>query len=645
MCGIYGELSLADGASPDRATIAAMGQRIVHRGPDDDHLHLTNRAALGLRRLAIIDPAGGRQPLYNEDRSVVAVCNGEIYNFRELRAELTRRGHRFRTGSDAEVIPHLYEEFGQGFVARLEGMFGFALWDERSGLFMLGRDRLGIKPVYYARVDGRLAFASEVKALLARPDLTADLDPEALEQFLALGYVPNPYTLFRGVRMLPPGCILTSQAGRLSEDRYWALDTSDKAQRSESAWIEALRAGLDDSIRAQMVSDVPIAAFLSGGIDSSTIVAYMSRHSTEPVKTYAIGYQGSSGAELYNELDYARLVAEAYGTDHHEIVVQPDVIGLLPRLVWHMDAPISDSALITSNLVSEFAAREVKVILSGVGGDELFGGYDRYLLAHYVGLVRRLPGWVRNGILAPAANALPVDRHSRMLNAFRYLRSVLLLANQERGERYHALMEVFSRDQRAALLRQGASGVPDALAALLARTGRLDELDGYFMADIGTQMTDDLLLLTDKMSMAHSLECRVPLLDECLVTLAATMPADLRVRGSQTRYLIRKALRGVVPDQVLDRKKRGFGAPVGAWLKAELGALTGHLLAPAVVEARGLFRPAAVTSLVEAHRGNRADHTDHLFALITLEIWQRLFIDGRSVDDVAGELAAMVAAR
>jgi asparagine synthase (glutamine-hydrolysing) len=642
MCGLYGELSFG-AEPPDPAIARAMGRQLVHRGPDDDGLYHDDRVAMGLRRLSIIDLAGGHRPLFNEDASIALVRNGAIYNVRELRAELIEQGHQFRTGSDAEVLIHLYEQHGNRFVERAEGMFGFALWDRPRRRLLLGRDRLGIKPVYLAALADRLLFASEAKALLAHPQVAAALDPVALQNFLALGYVNGGDSLFRGIRLLAPGHLLVCEDGQSTERQYWALELSPEPDRPAAEWVEAIRAELASSVAAQMVSDVPIAAFLSGGIDSSTIVTLMSRASDAPVKTYSIGYSGSSGADLYNELPYARAIAEACQTEHHEIVVEPNVVGLLPRLVWHMDAPISDSALITSSLVSEFASRDVKVILSGVGGDELFGGYDRYLMSHYVRLVEALPRWLRRSLLAPVARRLPVDRHNRLLNLLRYLRTVVLLAESPRSERYHQLMEIFTRDELAGLLRGGLATETDALARLLARCKGGSDLDRMFLADMQTQLRDDLLLLTDKMSMAHSLECRVPLLDERLVNLAARMPDGMRVRGKATRFAIKQALRGILPDATIDRKKRGFGAPVGAWLKHELQPIVDFLLAPAVIEQRGLFRPAAVDRVVRDHRASRGDYTDHLFALVTLEIWQRIFLDGRSVETVAAELDAAVA--
>lgn len=638
MCGIYGEVSLSAGRTPDRDVVARSGAALVHRGPDDNDLYVTNRVALGLRRLSIIDVGGGRQPLFNEDRTVAAVCNGEIYNFRELRAALTSAGHTFRTGSDAEVVVHLYEEYGDDFVTRLRGMFGFALWDERRQRLVLGRDRLGIKPVYYATTKGAVAFASESKALLSRPDIEVRLDAPALEDFLALGYVPNPHSLFAGIRKLPPGHIAIVENGTVREHAYWQLRMAPRTGVSEEDWTQQIRGALAASVEAQMISDVPLGAFLSGGIDSTMIVHYMAAAALGPVRTYSIGYEESTGGAFYNELGYARDIATRYGTEHKELLVRPEIIALLPGLIWHMDEPTADSAVVTTSLVSQHAARDVKVILSGVGGDELWGGYDRYMMPHYVALIRQVPAWLRRIALGPLSRALPVDRHSRLLNLFRYLRTLTTLADAAPSDRYHQLMQVFGRKQLGGLLAKGQLGGDDALLQLLARYPKEQELNRIFLADAGTQLTDDLLLLSDKMSMAHSLESRVPLLDERLVDLAATVPPELRVNGRHTRYLLKRALRGVIPDVTLDRRKRGFGPPMGGWLKRELEPVLGRLLSPAAVARRGLLRPSVVTRLIDDHRSNRADHTDQLFALITLELWSRLFLDREPVADLAAWL-------
>lgn len=643
MCGIYGEVILSGADRPQEPVVRRMGAAIVHRGPDDDGLYLDERVALGLRRLSIIDIASGHQPIENEDGSVIVVCNGEIYNYRELRDELRAAGHHFRTGSDVEVLVHLYEAHGDAFVTRLRGMFGFALWDRRRQRFLLGRDRLGIKPVYYAQAGRRLAFASESKAILSRPDYSPALDDMALRQFLTLGYVPAPFSMFAGVRKLLPGSMLVIEEGRIEERRYWQFVVEPDRVPDEGQWIAEIRAALNDSIEAQMVSDVPIGAFLSGGVDSSTIVAAMSRFSSSPVKTYAIGYSGTTGAALYNELDYARRIAEKFNTDHHEIEVQPEVIQLLPGLVWHMDEPTADSALITSSLVSEFARRDVKVILSGVGGDELFGGYDRYQLPHLVSRFRAIPGPLRRGLLNPVLGMLPVARHTRLLNLLRAARKVALVADRDSVARYHEVMEVFGSTDLAALLPGGGRPFQSALTDALTRYLGNTDLDQMMAADLATQLPDDLLLLTDKVSMGHSLECRVPLLDERLVDLAARLPSELRVRGRETRYILKKALNGILPAETLHRPKRGFGAPFGAWFTRELSGVMDGLLGQVGLSGRGLVNPDAVRQLIGDHRAHRADHTDHLVALTTLEIWCRLNLDGQQPGAITEQLQFLAA--
>jgi asparagine synthase (glutamine-hydrolysing) len=641
MCGIYGLLQL-DGAAATPDTLRAMGRVTIHRGPDDEGSHVDGPAAIGMRRLSIIDVGGGHQPLTNEDGTLWLVANGEIYNYRELRDALIAKGHTFRTGSDCETILHLYETYGDDCVSHLNGMFAFALWDARRSRLVIGRDRLGVKPLYVCNDGRRLLFASEAKAILAVPGVTTALDPAALSSYLALGYVPSPQSIFRGVTKLPPATLLVAEGGRVSEHRYWRVPTAVDVATSEAQWIERIRARLEESTRMQMVSDVPIGAFLSGGIDSSAVVAFMAKHSDRPVKTYAIGFGGGEAEAYYNELPYARRVAELFGTDHHEIVVQPDVVALLPKLLWHMDEPIADTAFITTYLVSQFAHRDVTVILSGVGGDELFGGYRRYLGSHYQAHFDRLPASLRRAATS-LGRKLPSDRHSPLLNAARLAKGFLSAAGLPIEERYRSYVEVFSEDAATQLLRERRTDGYDALAAAFAHAGTSDELNRMLAVDAETQLPDDLLLLTDKMSMAVSLECRVPLLDHELVELAARMPQGVKIRGGRLKHAMKAALADVLPADILDRKKRGFGAPMGAWLKRDLAPLMANLLSEDAVTARGLFRPAAIDGLVAAHAANKIDGTDRLLALVNLEIWARIYLDRRSAEDVAEELKAHAA--
>jgi asparagine synthase (glutamine-hydrolysing) len=645
MCGIYGILALDGTRRHDVSVLARMGNAIVHRGPDDSGAYEDGGLLLGMRRLSIIDVAGGHQPISSEDGQVVVVCNGEIYNFRELRRALEGAGHRFATNSDTEVAVHAYEEYGDAFLNKLEGMFGFALWDRRRRRLLVARDAIGVKPIYF-RLDGReLMFASEAKALLAVPGVSARLDPSSLAQYLSVGYVSAPNAMFEGMRKLEPGSVLVAEAGSVRTQRYYRLPATIDNIRTEHEWVESVRSEIERAVRDQMVSDVPIGAFLSGGIDSSAVVAFMSRHSSQPVKTYSIGFQGSTGAEMYNELPFARQVARQYGTDHHEIVVQPDVATLLPGLVWHMDEPIADAAFITTYLVSKFARRDVTVILSGVGGDELFGGYKRYLDEHYRALYHRIPAFIRSGMIAPLAGLLPSDRHSRVLNQMRLAKAFLRADTLPFPERYRDYMQVFDAAERAALLRGGVpANFDDCIARAFAQAHSDDPLRQLMDVDFATQLPDDLLLLTDKMSMAVSLECRVPLLDQRLVELAARMPGSLKMRGGELKHVLKRALHGVLPDSILFREKRGFGAPMGAWLRAELAPMLRDLLSREAVRRRGLLEPEAVQATICEHEQQRADRTDHLLALINLEIWCRLYVDGATAADVVEQLKEALAA-
>ena len=641
MCGIYGIFQL-DGRPADPALLPAMARVTVHRGPDDEGFHADGPCAIGMRRLSIIDLAGGRQPLSNAEGTLWLVCNGEIYNFRELRQELETRGHRFKTYSDSEVILHGYAQHGDAFIHKLNGMFGFALWDARRKRLIVGRDRLGIKPIYVYRDAHRLAFASEAKALLTLPGVTAAIDCGALHSYLNLGYVAAPQSIFRGIEKLMPASFLVAEGERVEQHRYWRIPSAMERQVSEAEWIERVRVRLDESVRMQMVSDVPIGAFLSGGIDSSTVVAFMAAHSRQSIRTYAIGFEGATAEEYYNELPYARRVAELFRTDHHEIVVRPDVVALLPRLLWHMDEPLSDTAFITTYLVSQFARQDVTVILSGVGGDELFGGYRRYLGNHYQAYFGRLPGWLRRTASA-LGERLPSDRHSPLLNLSRLAKGFLQSAELPFEERYRAYVQVFPFAEASRFLREDGVTPPDMITAAFARAGSDDALNRMLAVDAETQLPNDLLMLTDKMSMAVSLECRVPLLDHELVELAARMPEEVKIRGGRLKHAMKEAVSGLLPRDILERKKRGFGTPMGAWLKRDLAPLVRKLLSKTVVEGRGLFRYPAVQELIAMHDANRIDGTDRLLALVNLEIWSRIYLDRRTPDDVTTELKAMLA--
>jgi asparagine synthase (glutamine-hydrolysing) len=638
MCGIYGILTWDKRAALARGVLKKMGDVTLHRGPDDEGIYSDDEILLGMRRLAIIDLDGGHQPLSNENNTIWLVCNGEIYNFKELRESLIRLGHHFSTGSDSEVILHLYEEYGDSFVTHLDGMYGFALWDSKKKRCLIGRDRIGIKPLYYF-VDGeKFIFASESKAILSVPGVDAQLDPAALNEFLALGYVSAPHSILRGIKKLPPASLLIYEKGHYNVTRYWRLPTHIDETVHEKEWEDALISQLESAVVSQMVSDVPLGAFLSGGIDSSCVVAFMAKHSDQQVRTYSIGFQGSTGGHYYNELPFARQVSKQFNTDHKEIVVNPDVARLLPRLMWQMDEPLADVAFITTYLVAEFARKDVKVILSGVGGDELFGGYRRYLSEYYSKYYNFLPAWLRRRVIVPFARVLPSDRHSKYMNLSRYMRSFILANEFSFEERYRFYVQVFNSNQRKEMMEKFHIDGTDSLNKAFLEANKEDALRCLFEVDLNTQLPDDLLLLTDKVTMAASLECRVPLLDQGLVELAARVPSRYKVRGRKLKYIFKKALAQTLPENILHRQKRGFGAPMGAWLKNELAPMLQFILSKESVERRGLFRWEFIENTIAKHRANKEDYTDHLLSLINLELWCRMYLDGQTPDDITEQI-------
>lgn len=644
MCGIYGMVALRADADCDPVLLDAMAAVTVHRGPDDEGRYSERGLALGMRRLSIIDLETGRQPIASGDRSIWTVCNGEIYNFREIRRELQSAGVVFSSGSDTEMLVHLYQRYGIEFVGRLLGMFGFAIWDAPRRRLVLGRDRLGIKPLYYLEHHGRLIFASEIKALLTVPGVERAVETGALHDYLSLGYTSSSESLFRGIRKLPPASLLICENGHYRIERYWQAPTEADHALTEQEWSERVRAAIETAVQSEMVSDVPLGAFLSGGIDSSAVVAFLAQHSDRPVKTYSIGFRGDAASAVYNELPYARLVAQHFATDHREIIVRPDVAQLLPKLAWHLDEPVADSAAITTYLVGAFARQDVTVILSGVGGDELFGGYNRYLGDYYVGQYRRLPAWMRQAVIAPLVQALPSDRHGRLSGVARYARTFVSSEDLPFEQRYRRYVEVFGPDSLARLMKQARAGQVDSLQEAFSLASSGDSLNRLMRVDLATQLPNDLLMLTDKMTMASSLECRVPLLNHQLVELAARVPAAMRINGRNLKSLMKRALEGVLPGDILDRRKRGFGAPIGAWLKRDLRPMMGRLLSRQAVESRGLLSWPVVEETIALHLSSREDHTDHLLSLLSLEIWAQIFLDGRAPADIAGELSEEVAA-
>jgi asparagine synthase (glutamine-hydrolysing) len=613
MCGICGIAMARGAASPDQ--LAAMSATLVHRGPDSDGVFVDGPVGLAARRLAIIDLATGDQPIANEDGRITVVGNGEIYNYRELRHELERAGHRFSTSGDTEVLVHLYEEHGERFAERLRGMFALALWDSERNRLVLARDRYGIKPLYYRETADELAFASELRAL---PRGEVDLD--ALEAFLAFNSVPGPLTIFRDVRKLQPGHVLTWENGRSALVRYarpGPVPASEVRNEDEAELVEELRARLRDSVRAHLVSDVPVGVLLSGGVDSSMLAALAAEETSEPLRTFSIGFEERS----FDELADARLVAERYGTEHRELVLRPDAALLLPALAEAFDEPFADSSALPTYLVSQLAAEDVKVALSGEGGDELFGGYYTYA----ADLLAQRTGWAVP-LLRPLVERLPSSsaRASFDYRAKRFVRA----AHLPPLERHHGWKEIFSPEARAELTGRRSELDPvDLLRARFAETEGADLLARLQDVDLGTYLVDDLLVKTDRASMAHSLEARVPFLDPIVTNFALALPSRHKVRGLRKKVLLRKAAAPLVPPELLKRRKRGFSIPAAAWLRGELEPFARDTLSADTLLRQGFFRPEAVTRLIDDHVAGREDLSRQLWGLLAFTLWHERHVE------------------
>jgi asparagine synthase (glutamine-hydrolysing) len=611
MCGIAGILSL-DGRPVATEDIASMCSTIEHRGPDDSGFFVRDSIGLGMRRLSIIDLHSGHQPLSNEDGTVWVVFNGEIYNFPSLREDLIDRGHILATRTDTEVIVHLYEEHGADLVDHLRGMFAFALWDVRQKRLLLGRDRLGIKPLYYADFGDRLVFASELKAILQLPGVEREFDWMAVNHIFTNLTTPSSQSIIRRIRKLEPAHVLTAGPNvpaRVS--RYWDVVFEPNRGATEEKMVDELRGRIDESVRMHMVSDVPVGAFLSGGIDSSSVVAHMMRHAGQPVKTFAIGFSESA----FNELPYARTIARAFGTDHHELIVEPDVVDVLDDLIWHLDEPFGDPSAIPTFMVSRMAADHVKVVLSGDGGDELFAGYDKYRVEQRERRLSRLPRFARIAFGAIG---------SRMREGAKG-RNFLLHHSLTGWDRYFDASAFFRESARRQLLHPDVfteieKSIPIGDAHWLSAAQYLD-LHGY--------LPDDILTKVDRMSMAHSLEVRVPLLDHKLVEFAATIPPEMNLGGGGGKLLFKKAMRGILPDAVIDRPKRGFAVPLASWFRGEMEGFARDVLLSRRCKERGILNVSYVEHLLDLHRRGRPLDFQ-LWTLIAFEMWCRTFVDAQA---------------
>ncbi len=630
MCGITGWANLDPRAAPPEGAkdlLRYMCERIVHRGPDSDGFLVRQGVALGMRRLAIIDLVTGEQPAFNEDKSVAVILNGEIYNYRELRARLETRGHLFRSASDTEVLPHLYEEYGEKMVHHLNGMFAFALWDANRRRLFIARDRFGEKPLYWGVFDNTLLFASEPKALLAHPSVRPGLNFEALRHYLSFDYVPAPLSIYEGIHKLTSAHTLTLEDGRVEVRPYWRLSyqTREPIPNEEEAAAH-LRELLADSVRMRLVSDVPLGVLLSGGIDSSTVAAMAVRASSETVKTFSISFAESS----FDESSYARTVAKFLGTDHHEERFSVNLAAnLVEEIGSWMDEPMSDPSLVPTYLLSRFTRKHVTVALGGDGGDEMFAGYPMYWGHRWASHYERIPSVLRSRLIEPLVNLLPVK--TKNLSFDYRARRFVAGSKYDEVARHHIWFGSFTPDDQELLLTDAAKGASDGdvyrEARLMLRDCDSDDLVEQMQSlDTRLYLAEDILTKVDRASMAVSLEVRAPYLDPAVAEYAASLPSNYKLRRNRSKYILKRAVRGLVPPRVLRRRKKGFGVPVASWLKGKLRPLAGDLLSPERLRRSGLFNADYVARLRDEHEHGLANHRKLLWTLLMFELWHESFV-------------------
>lgn len=642
MCGIAGMVGISD-----ESLLTEMLVRTRHRGPDDSGMYLgsrdrfRNRVALGNNRLSVLDlsPAG-HQPMSNEDGAIWVVYNGEVYNFPELRSELLGQGHQLRSETDSEILPHLYEQYGPEMAKRLNGMFAFALWDEPAQKLLLFRDRMGIKPLYYAQAGRKLYFASEIKALLACPEVHAEINLQSLDQYCAFLYVPGPQTMFRGIWKLPPGHMLTWHDGEIEVKPYWNLQYGPYLQAGDADLIREFRNLLTRAVGRQLASDVPVGLFLSGGVDSSTLLALASEFNPR-TRCYCIAYPGKAGAleQSSEDVQYARLVAQKFGSKLVEFHVEPDVAGLLPKMVWHLDEPVADPAAISTYLICRDAKSEVTVLLSGQGADEVLAGYRVHFAPLMAKAVSRIPGGLRRLFanrflpwLQKHPAIVPAIPEGLVLAACRHTQRVIGTAGLPAAEQYTLLRSYVSASRLEDLLTADVKQELDRDYSFRFRE-RFQECSGeefvnqMLYVDSNTFLPDLNLTYSDKLSMACSIEARVPFLDDEVVEFLAKVPPRLKIRFSTQKYLLRAAMKDILPAGVLSRRKAGFGLPVRSWIRNELREMVGDLLSYQQVKARGIFNPEVVANMIQENAAGSADYTLQIWSLLTLELWQQTFLD------------------
>lgn len=629
MCGICGKAAIDNGHSVHSVVVKRMMDALYHRGPDEEGIYVDDRAVLGHRRLSIIDLNTGHQPISNEDRTIWVVYNGEIYNFRELKEQLAKNGHVFSTNTDTEVIVHLYEQYGEECVSRLRGMFAFALWDQRKKRLFLARDRVGIKPLYYVLTSDSLIFASEIKALLVDPSVRREVDPEVIDTFLTYLYAPGSDTLIRGIKRVPPGHYLILENGKVTLNQYWDLNfESDHRNGNYKLAAEELTDLLRKTVQDHMISDVPVGILLSGGVDSTGVLSFVVEQTAHDVKTFTIGFNDEHFAD---ERVYARIAAQRFGSEHHEMTITPqDFLEFLPRYVWHMEEPVCEPPAVALYYVSKMAREHVKVLLSGEGGDEAFGGYQNYRNMLWLERLKQMgQTWQSVGkrILSECGRVRCLrrfEKYSFMMNApledYYYSRTAGPFSFFNRSK-----PKLYSKEF-GQKMRNGCS--TKYVQDLFAHMAGEPALNKMLYVDTKTWLPDDLLLKADKITMANSLELRVPLLDHRLLEFAAGLPASYKVRNFTTKYILKRALDGRIPKEIVNRKKTGFPVPVESWFKNELRDFVCGILTDRRTLERGYFDKSFLQALI--NDGSRSgDHVPEMFCLLTLELWHRRFIDAQ----------------
>lgn len=626
MCGICGKYEFESDKPVSKSLLEEMTGTMKHRGPDDEGFYVNGPIGLGHRRLSIIDLKTGHQPISNEKENCWLIFNGEMYNFKEHRGELKKKGHRFKTRTDAEVVLHLYEEYGTGCLEHIRGMFAFAIWDAAKKRLFLARDRLGQKPLYYRANNKRIIFGSEIKAIMADAEIPRKVDPHSLSHFLTFQYVPSPRTMFEGIKKLPPAHYLICENGDVKIERYWSLSYSNTLNIDETEAIERFRELFEEAVSLRLISDVPLGVFLSGGVDSSVVASTMARLSDQPIKTFSVGFSNSR----FNELPYAAKLARRLGAEHHSFVVKPDCLDILPKLIRHYNEPFADPSAIPTYYVSKMAKTKVTVALNGDAGDEAFAGYDRYITNKIASYYDRLPEGLRNFIMNRASrfSDLP-EKNSYPEKIKRYIKTL----SSPPVERYVRWMASYTEEMKQTLFSNNfkkSVGGTDSVALMKTwsdGTSSPDEVAWALYLDTMTYLPDDLLVKVDVASMANSLECRSPFLDHKVLEFVAALPSDFKLRGFKRKYLLKEAFRYELDDELLNRKKSGFSVPISEWFKGELKSYIKEVLLDSKAKKRGFFSKDAVEKLITQHQEGKFDHGFRLWCLLNFELWHREFID------------------